>query len=707
MLLGWPYHRCQMNLRELTSQAFANGGLLSKMGDTIVSREGQAAMAQAVAQVVQDGGALVVEAGTGTGKTYAYLLPALLSGKRVLVSTATKTLQDQLHGRDIPALSKLMNMPVRLALLKGRSSYLCLLRLGEARQAGAGSDRGHARTLARIERWSQTTQTGDMAELEGLDERSPVLPAVTSTRDNCIGSECEHAKTCHVNLARRQAMAADVVVVNHHLFFADMAVRESGVAELLPTVDVVILDEAHGLNETGIQFLGSILSSHQVLDLAHDCLAAGLAHARGLCEWQALAASLENAMRDLRLATGIQTRDPRNAGSGRNGVRINWFGPVPDNVIAEDWDEALANLRRAAFELQAALDTVSEMSPDFVRLHTRTTELVQRCDTFAQACPNECVRWLDAGPQLRLVQSPLDVAEALKSRVWPELAAAQPDAAAQGDASEGGQPSQRSWIFTSATLGDDESLSWFTQACGLQAAQVLRVSSPFDYPAQAALYVPTQFPQPSDPAHSHAVAALVGRVAGQLGGRTLVLTTSLRALQAISESLAQHLPSNITVLVQGTAPKRELIERFRRLGQGEVGSEQDGFAIDGAVLVGSASLWEGVDLPGVALQAVVIDKLPFPSPGDPLVQARSRRIQQLGNNPFAAYHLAEAAVALKQGAGRLIRHESDLGALIITDTRLATSSYSRRLLQALPPMRRLADEAELANWLGTVRQYQT
>ncbi len=679
---------------DLTAQAFAPDGMLSRMSERFSPRQGQADMAQAVAQTVAEGGALVVEAGTGTGKTYAYLVPALLSGKRVLVSTATKTLQDQLFGRDIPALVRQMGLPVKLALLKGRSSYLCLERLEEARQGdGAHVDRFAARTLARIESWSHSTHTGDLAEIAGLDERSPVLPAVTSTRDNCLGSECPKYRQCHVYQARREALGADVVVVNHHLFFADMSVRESGLAELLPSVDVVILDEAHQINETGIQFLGATLSSTQVLDLCQDVVATGLQMARGLNDWQALSTSFENAMRDLRLAAGPATR---SHGGRASPVRMNWTQAQPEGLNSADWGPALDSVRVAAFELCEALAQVSELAPELSRLHARALELLARCDSFLLPCPVESVRWLDVNQQLRLVQSPLDIAVALKQRVW------QPPQAS--DESNAEPPVLRSWVFTSATLGDDESLTWFTQACGLTDARVLRVASPFDYAQQAGIFVPRVFASTNDPGHSVAVAELAAKVATLLGGRTMVLTTTLRALTTVSEVLRERLAPSMVVLVQGSVPKRELIERFRSLGEGDTGAN---FGEEGAVLVGSATFWEGVDLPGEALQAVIIDKLPFPPPSDPLVQARSLRLQQQGHNPFSAYQLAEAAVALKQGAGRLIRHETDRGALIVTDSRLANSSYSRRLMSALPPMQCLNSEADLIEWLKAVRSVGT
>ncbi|WP_442968707.1 ATP-dependent DNA helicase [Ramlibacter sp.] len=651
-------------LEDLTREAFVPGGVLSRAAEAFRPRGGQTEMAMAVARTIADGGALVVEAGTGVGKTFSYLVPALLSGERVLLSTATKTLQDQLFARDLPRLAQALGLPVRMALLKGRASYLCLHRLELARQDATLPDRTALRTLAKVEEWAQATRSGDLAEMPGLDERSPVIPLVTSTRENCLGSQCPKFRNCHVNAARREALAADVVVINHHLFFADLAVRESGMAELLPSVRVVVFDEAHQLNETGVQFLGQQLGTGQVLDFTRDMLGAGLQFARGLVDWQALAAGTERAARDLRLAIG---RTPP-------GSRVRWTGTAPEGVHESTWLDALATLSAALQQAAEGLATVSEIAPDFVRLHERAAGLAQRVHGFEHAAEPGAVRWLDAGTHLRLVESPLDIARAVQQKL---LKTGSDDASA----------AHRAWIFTSATLGDDARLSWFTEPCGLLEAEVLRVASPFDYPSQAALYVPRQVPRPNDPGHSQAVGALAGRAAQRIGGRTMVLTTTLRALRAIGEQLQARFDGSreIEVLVQGQWPKRRLIERFR---------EGAGDGRPGCILVASASFWEGVDVPGEALQLVVIDKLPFPPPGDPLVEARGQRLESQGRSPFNDYFVPEAAVALKQGAGRLIRRETDQGLLVVCDTRLVQMGYGRRLVNALPPMRRLNDEAE-------------
>lgn len=682
-------------LRDAVQEAFAPLGVLARATDHFTPRQGQTDMALAVADVVAQGGSLVVEAGTGVGKTFAYLVPALLSGERVLLSTATKALQDQLFARDLPRLVQALNLPVRLALLKGRSSYLCTHRLEMARRDTQIPDRHTVHLLSRVETWSLSTRTGDLAELPGLDERSPLIPLITSNRDNCLGSQCPKFKTCHVNAARREALGADVVVINHHLFFADMAVRETGMAELLPSVRVVIFDEAHQLNEIGVNFLGHQLGTAQLLDVTRDMLATGLQLARGLADWQGVCATFERAARDLRLMGGKRT----------SAVKLRWTDEAPDGIHPGAWSQALQDVGAACVQALQALDTVSEIAPDFMRLHDRVAEIAKRVDAFLRPCAPDAVRWMDlSASQMRLMEAPLDIAQTVRERLVkpPTTEGAAPaldDEAPwqdEGSALPVEDTRARSWIFTSATLGDDPRLRWFTEPCGLESATVLRVSSPFDYPAQAALFVPRDIVRPNDPAHSNQVALIAIEAVRRLGGRTLVLTTTLRALRAIGDVMKQQLEgSSIEVLVQGEWPKRHLMTRFRE------GATAGG---RGCVLVASATFWEGFDVPGDALQLVVIDKLPFPPPNDPLVEARSKRLEAQGRSPFNDYFVPEAVVALKQGAGRLIRTESDQGVLVLCDTRLVTTGYGRRLLAALPPMRQLASPEALAQTLDGLSQ---
>ncbi|MBS0446400.1 MAG: ATP-dependent DNA helicase [Proteobacteria bacterium] len=617
-------------------------------------------MALAVAEAIEERRTLVAEAGTGVGKTYAYLVPALLSGARALISTATKSLQDQLFLRDLPRLRAALNVPATVALLKGRGSYLCLHRMAQARLSGEFPDRWSIRALAKIEHWSQRTATGDLAELEGLDERSSVIPLVTSTRENCLGSDCPEFRRCHVVKARREAMAADLVVVNHHLFFADMALRDTGVVELLPSVEVAVFDEAHQLAEAGVQFLGRTLGSSQVLDFARDLLGIGLQQARGLASWQELSGACEQAARTLRLAAA------GSAEAGRGMRKLRW----DERAGRPDFSAALAALAQACDAAAEALGGVAESAPDLAKLQERGLEIVALARRFESAAPSGHVRWIDLSMhQARLVESPLDIREALREQM---------------------AKSSKAWVFTSATLGDDEGLTWFTESAGLEDARVLRLGSPFDYAEHARLYVPRGMPKPNDPGHLPSVAMLASRCARALGGRTFVLTTTLRALPVIADRLRELLADDeIEVLVQGQSSKRQLTQSF--------------LARPRSVLVGSQSFWEGIDIPGEALQCVLIDKLPFPPPNDPLVEARVKRLEDEGRNPFADYFVAEAAISLKQGAGRLIRSETDRGLLVVCDARMAGMNYGRRLRDALPPMTMVPDEAAALAWLADLR----
>ena len=677
-------------LRNRVQEAFLEDGILSQATQQFQPRTGQTDMALAVADVISEGGSLVVEAGTGVGKTFAYLVPALLSGERVLLSTATKALQDQLFARDIPRLIAAFNLPIRLALLKGRSNYLCTHRMQMARQDASLPDRHVERMLAKVETWALTTHTGDLAELPGLDERSALIPWITSNRENCLGSQCPAFKNCHVNNARRDALAADIVVINHHLFFADLAVRESGMAELLPSVRVVVFDEAHQLNETGVNFLGQQLSTSQLLDLTRDLLATGLQLARGFADWQGLASALEMSARDLRLLVG-----QRNA-----STKIKWTEPTPEGIDADAWQHALQGVYQAADNIAQSLETVVEVAPDFFRLQERMVDVMQRVSLFAKACDPQTVRWLDVtASQMRLMQAPLDIADTVRERLLKQSVVSNTSDHANADAKqisdsvndeapwldeENAKP--RSWVFTSATLGDEPTLRWFTEPCGLESAQVLRVESPFDYPNQASMFVPKDIVRPNDPAHSAQVARLASGAVRVLGGKTLVLTTTLRALRAIGDAMKQQLEgSGIEVLMQGEWPKRELMARFQ-----DATPEQGG-----CVLVASATFWEGFDVPGDALQLVIIDKLPFPPPNDPIVEARGKRLETQGRSPFNDFFVPEAVIALKQGAGRLIRRETDRGVLVVCDNRLATTGYGKRLLAAMPNMRQLHTQEEL------------
>ena len=651
-----------MALVDDVSRAFSGSGLIAKCVPEYRVRTGQVDMAIEVARTIESGGVLVVEAGTGVGKTFAYLVPALLSGERVLLSTATKALQDQLYRTDIPKLLSVLAVPVRVALLKGRSSYLCLHRLGGARLDATFDDPVHLHQLAMIESWALSTRSGDLAEVASLDEQSPVIAQVTSTRDNCLGGRCAQASVCHVNLARRGAMAADLVVVNHHLFFADLNVRESGVAELLPTVKSVVFDEAHQINEIGVQFMGRQFSSRQLENFVSDVRIITSAHARGFADWDGVLADLRHAI------------DRWCASVGRLSGRIGWLEAVPVGVESLAWVDGLNQVTCALTAIQQALAAVSAISPELGALEDRLQRLQEDVTVFQSTCEQDCVRWVEVGSHLRLYQSPLDIAQTMRTKVLPQAV----DIA-----------NQKSWIFTSATLGHEPTLRWFMDGCGLDGARVVKVESPFDYGSQAALYVPPVFPAPNEPQHSIAVAKLAADGALLLGGRTLVLTTTLKAMRQIGAEIRAQIAltnHNLTVWVQGEAPKQEIIRKMNTTDRAR-----------GCVVIASVSFWEGVDIPGSALQLLLIDKLPFSPPDDPVLQSRGRQLEKAGKSAFRYLHLPQAAIALKQGAGRLIRRETDKGILVVCDVRLNTMGYGKKLLAALPAMRRLE----------TPDQYQT
>ena len=663
-----------MQLQNAVSQVFDPHGPLATGVALFKQRLGQTRMALEVARTMEQGGALVVEAGTGVGKTFANLVPALLSGQRVLLSTATKALQDQLFRRDIPHLLKILGLPVRVALLKGRSSYLCLQRMESARQEPRAADLNAIRDLARIQTWAPTTGSGDLAELRGLDENSPVIPLVTSTRENCLGGQCPKAQQCHVNLARAQAMAADLVVINHHLFFADANVRESGVAELLPTVHCVVFDEAHQLNDIGVQFLGRQLSTGQLAGFSRDLSAQGPRWAAGVTNWALMVLDLDRAIHALRTVMGT-AHGP--------AVRRRWDVDSPEGLDPQRWFAVINGLRQVLGGAVAALAAVADTAIELKKLGERATELEHTLASYAGPVEPDCVRWLEVGQQLRLIESPMDIAATMRPKVH-----AQDRQAGAG---------QRSWIFTSATLGADPSMAWFVKSCGLESAQLLQVQSPFDYAAQASLFVPPYLPKPSEQGHSNAMAELAIQGATALRGRTLVLTTTLRAMRAIGEVLALHFSTRggVDVLVQGQASKRELVERFCQ-------GDRDGAR--GCVLVGSASFWEGIDIAGDALQLLIIDKLPFSPPDDPLVEARVQQLEAQGDNAFRTFHLPQATIALKQGIGRLIRSETDRGVLVIGDVRLTQTGYGRKMLAALPSMPMLSTQAQFADALTALRR---
>ncbi|NIF93067.1 ATP-dependent DNA helicase [Burkholderia sp. Cy-637] len=623
------------------------------------------------AATAEDDGAdntLIVEAGTGTGKTYAYLVPAMLWGGKVIVSTGTKHLQDQLFQRDIPTVRDALAVPVTIAMLKGRSNYLCHYYLQRTADNGRLPTRQDTAYLQEIVRFAKLTRSGDKAELASVPETAPVWSMVTSTRDNCLGQDCPHYKECFVMQARREAQQADVVVVNHHLFFADIMLRDTGMAELLPSANTVIFDEAHQLPETATLFFGETLSTTQMLELARDTVVEGLAHARDAVEWVKLGAALERAARDVRLAF---------ADGGIVRVSLAQLGEDhPLFAALDDVDAALdalasalagqaeraeslgACLRRAR-ELQGVL--VGWVAPDAAAASAaKTVKEVAAGGEAAEAKrddPDEKVRWVEVFSQtVQLHETPLSVAPIFAKQ-------------------RAGVP--RAWIFTSATLSVRGDFTHYAAQMGLSSRRSMTLPSPFDYPAQGLLYVPRDLPQPSSPMFTDAVfdAALPAIEAS--GGGVFMLCTTLRAVDRIAAKLRETIEArgwNMPLLVQGDASRTELLDRFRAYGN--------------AILVGSQSFWEGVDVRGDALSLVVIDKLPFAPPDDPVLAARLDALTKKGLSPFAVHQLPQAVITLKQGAGRLIRAETDRGVLMICDTRLVDKPYGRRIWQSLPPFKR-------------------
>ena len=644
---------------------FRDGGTLARSLPGFRFRSQQLAMAQAIGRTIAARGQLVAEAGTGTGKTFAYLAPALLYGGKVIVSTGTKTLQDQLFERDLPLVRDALAVPVTVALLKGRANYVCHHHLERAAREDRLPSRDDVRHLPKIVAFARASERGDRAELADVPENATIWPLVTSTRDNCLGQNCAHHADCFVLKARREALDADVVVVNHHLFFADVMLRDEGVSELLPNCNTVILDEAHQLPDTATLFFGEQVGAGQLGELARDAEVTARTAARDVPALPDAATGLAPAIRRLRLAAGDQpVKLARDAALARAG-------------FAEALDGLAAALDRLATELSHFAERGEELASVAQRAEA-TTRQVARWRDGSDAIPDSpeeaqaWIRWIDVTPHgFQLQASPLSVAALMRRQV---------------------EASARAWIFTSATLAVGRDFSHYTSQLGLEQAQTGAWESPFDYATQALLYVPRGLPAPNTPAHTDAVVDAALPLLAASGGRAFLLFTSLRALAQARERLTEAFARAghaFPLLVQGEGSRSELLVRFRELGN--------------AVLLGSASFWEGVDVPGDALSLVVIDKLPFAPPDDPLLAARLDHLREEGGNPFMDWQLPQAVIALKQGAGRLIRTETDRGVLAICDPRLIDKPYGRRIWQSLPPMRRTREEAEAVRFLEGMR----
>jgi len=631
-------------MRDIDAVLAAHGPLTRVLAG-FKPRPAQQQMASRIDAALHGREVLLVEAGTGTGKTYAYLVPALLSGLRVLISTGTRTLQDQLFHRDLPLLCAAVGRPARLALLKGRSNYLCRARLvdvgrqAELLPAPADSDTeaGIDAMLVPVLRWAQSTRSGDLAELPGLGEQHPLRGQLSSTRETCSGSRCSEFAHCHVFAARRAALDADIVVVNHHLLLADMALKEDGFGDLLPSVDAVIVDEAHQLPDLASEFFGASLSARQIELLLADLVPvlrdAGVAASEAAALRARLSVPMLRAIRAAHAAIGPAERP------------LAWQElPAAARAGVQELEQQLLWLQGQLAALCASQPALQSCA---ARAGAQAAVLRQIIDEDSAGART---LWADARSfGLRLL--PYDISERFRAFI---------------------DQGRTGWVFTSATLAVAQDFSHFAGRLGLASAASLCLASPFDYERQALLYLPPPLPQPSDARYTPAlIEAALPLILAAAGGAFL-LFTSLRALRQAAAQLAQILPGTLPLLVQGTAPRELLLRRFRSSGH--------------AVLLGSASFWEGVDVQGPALRLVIIDKLPFASPEDPVVRARIEHLQSQGANAFTDYQLPEAVLALKQGVGRLIRSEHDAGVVMIGDPRLTARGYGRLFRANLPPM---------------------
>ena len=592
---------------------------------------------------------LVIEAGTGIGKTLAYLVPAILSGERVIISTGTKTLQDQLFFRDLPLVRETLGESIKPALLKGRANYLCLHRMTMARSEGRLPSREAVAELEAVMDWSTQTVDGDLSLAAVVSEESGLLPLVTSTADNCLGSECPQFDECHVARARREAQDADIVVVNHHLLFADMAIKQSGFGEVLPGASAFIVDEAHQAPETASQFFSVTLSAHQVNELCRDFLAES--------------ATVSGAMGSLRepIADCLQKlKEIQLAVSERMPDRGSWQQLISDETVRS----ALQALDGSVHSLAESAEELHGRARGMDGCIDRVRELQLRLDRFdAGQAPGE-VRWFERrGRGFAIHITPLDVSSAFN---------------------EFREKMDASWLFTSATLSVGGDFRHFTMQMGLDDAETLQLDSPFDYPNKALMWLPDELPEPRDPEFVPALLDIAVPLLEASRGRAFLLFTSHRSLRRAAELLSDRV--SFPLFVQGENPRSMLLEQFRESGEG--------------VLLGSSSFWEGVDVIGDALSLVVIDKLPFAAPDDPVIEARSDLLRSSGGNPFTQLYLPQAVIALKQGAGRLIRDVNDRGALVICDPRIRTRSYGRVFRDSLPPMRQAGSQVEVEEFLN-------
>ncbi|HVQ34131.1 MAG TPA: ATP-dependent DNA helicase [Lysobacter sp.] len=653
---GQPSRLAGTQLAQASRAALSAGGALADNIPAFTPRAAQQRLAEAVAHAFERRDVLLAEAGTGTGKTFAYLVPVLLSGLKTIISTGTRALQDQLYHRDLPRVRDALGVGMTSALLKGRANYLCKHRVELAKGETNFGHREQVAQFQRIVAWGGRTRMGDLAELDALPEDSPLIPMVTSTAENCLGSECPFWGECFVVQARQRAQAADLVVVNHHLLLADLALKQEGFGEILPGAQAFVVDEAHQLPELAAQFFGEGLGARQLVELARDAIGECRDVPSALATLQAPVRELEHAVRAVRAAMeSLPTRGTRH--------RVLHDAQIRDafDVLAsllQQFSEVLAPLREASPGLDACHARALEFSARLARW------LVQRdLDADFDAADDD-VRWYELSPRgFRLQRTPLDVSGPLRAHR---------------------ERSQAAWVFTSATLAVADGFGHIATRLGLDAPTTLLQPSPFDWNTQALCYLPPNLPEPMSRDYGSALVAALLPVLRASSGRAFVLFASHRALREAAAALRD---GPWPLFVQGDAPRASLLQRFRESGNG--------------VLLGAASFREGVDVVGAALSVVVIDKLPFAAPDDPVFEARLDAVRRSGGNPFRDEQLPQAVIALKQGAGRLIRSESDRGVLVLCDPRLLGKSYGRLFLDSLPPLPRTRDIEDVRAFFAT------
>ena len=638
-------------LSDRSRDALAEGGALAGAIPAFAPRPGQQRLAEAVATAFESRASLLAEAGTGTGKTYAYLVPALLSGMKTIVSTGTRALQDQLYHRDLPRVRDALGVGLKTALLKGRANYLCLYRMEQAKGEAGFGDREQVSQFQRIVAWSGRTRMGDMAELEGLPEDSPLLPMVTSTTDNCLGSECPFWNECFVVQARQRAQAADLVVVNHHLLLADLALKQEGFGEILPGAQAFVVDEAHQLPELAAQFFGEGLGARPLVELARDTMRECKDVAGAMATVQPHAQRLEHATRALRAAMDALP------------VRATRERAMDSDAVAD----AFEALELSLTGLADAVAPLRETSPGFDACHARAIEMAGRLARWSEQQGQDQdvgdVLWYELTARgFRLQRTPLDVSGPLR---------------------EHREKSRAAWVFTSATLAVAGGFDHIATRLGLDDPETVLEPSPFDWNTQALCYMPPGLPEPMSRGYTTALVDAVRPVLEASGGRAFLLFASHRALR---EAAAALRGAPWPLFVQGEMPRAQLLQRFRESGNG--------------VLLGAASFREGVDVAGDALSVVVIDKLPFAAPDDPVFEARLQAVRRAGGNPFRDEQLPQAVIALKQGVGRLIRTETDRGVLVLCDPRLSGKSYGRVFLESLPPFPSTRDVADVEDFFA-------